>query len=163
DPSAVIAKEYQASIVITTSGRVITGIVRDSDANAVTLQTANETVVLPRGEIESLKLSPLSMMPDDLLQPLGEHEVRSLAAYLTGRGQVPLRATAENVAGFFNGRDLTGWVGNPKSWTVERGDIVGRGAGVLTSELLLDDFHLALEVKVSGKDTRGGIRFRGRQ
>src|SRR5262249_23663956 len=63
DPSAVIAKEYQASVVVTTSGRVLTGIVRDSDRNAVTLQTANETVVLPRGEIDEMKLSPQSMMP----------------------------------------------------------------------------------------------------
>jgi putative heme-binding domain-containing protein len=91
DPSAVIAKEYQATVVVTTDGRVITGIVRDKDKNALTLQTANEVVVVPQAEIDEAKLSPLSMMPEDLLTLLSEHEVRSLVSYLTGKQQVPMK------------------------------------------------------------------------
>jgi putative membrane-bound dehydrogenase-like protein len=90
DPSAVMAKEYQPSIIITTSGRVITGIVKDQSANAVTLQTANDLVVVPRKEIDEMRQSPQSMMPNDLLTPLSEHEVRSLIGYLSGRQQVPM-------------------------------------------------------------------------
>jgi len=90
DPSAVMAKEYQPSIVVTNNGRTIIGILKDSTPSAVTLQTANEIVVVPRPEIEDMRQSPQSMMPDDLLTPLDGHEVRSLVAYLSGRGQVPL-------------------------------------------------------------------------
>jgi putative membrane-bound dehydrogenase-like protein len=95
DPSAVMAKEYQPTIIITKSERVITGILKDSDRNQVTLQSANETVVVPRDEIDEQRLTDQSMMPNDLLTPLSEHEVRSLVAYLQGPRQVPLPADAE--------------------------------------------------------------------
>src|ERR1700754_1202102 len=48
DPSAVIAKEYQATVVTTTDGRVITGIVSAENDKSVTLRTATETIVLPK-------------------------------------------------------------------------------------------------------------------
>ena len=38
-------------------------------------------------------------------------------------------ATAENAKDFFNGKDLTGWDGDPKLWTVENGEIVGKTPG----------------------------------
>jgi putative membrane-bound dehydrogenase-like protein len=93
DPSAIIPKEYQATIVVTKDGRVLTGIVREQGKNALTLQTATEVVVVPRGEIDEMRHTEQSMMPDDLLAPLTEHEVRSLVAYLQGRRQVPLPPT----------------------------------------------------------------------
>ena len=52
DPSAVIAKEYRPTVVITTDGRVITGIVSAEDDKAITLRTATETIVLPKNEID---------------------------------------------------------------------------------------------------------------
>ena len=57
------------------------------------------------------------MMPDDLLKPLSDDEVRSLVAYLRNPSQVPMLATADNAKDFFNGKDLTGWDGDPKLWT----------------------------------------------
>ncbi len=72
DPSAVMAKEYQPSVIVTTDGRVITGLIREQTPTALTVQTANELVVLPKGEIDELKLSDQSMMPDDLLKPLSD-------------------------------------------------------------------------------------------
>ncbi|MFI4874816.1 MAG: PVC-type heme-binding CxxCH protein, partial [Blastopirellula sp. JB062] len=51
DPSAVMAKEYQPSIVLLENGRVITGIVRAEDEKTLTLQTAEETLILPQAEI----------------------------------------------------------------------------------------------------------------
>jgi putative membrane-bound dehydrogenase-like protein len=94
DPSAIIPKEYQATVVVTTDGRILTGIVRDSSKNALTLQTANEVVVVPRAEIDQARPTEQSMMPEDLLTPLSEQEVRSLVAYLQGQRQVPLPAAA---------------------------------------------------------------------
>jgi putative membrane-bound dehydrogenase-like protein len=165
DPSAIIPKEYVATVVVTSAGRVLTGIVRDSSKNALTLQTANEVVVLPKSEIEETRPSELSMMPEDLLKPLSEHEVRSLVAYLQGRQQVPMRATADNIAGFFDGKDLAGWQGDPSVWSVKDGAIVAQGPtkdSVLVSDLLVGDFELSFEAKVSGEG-RGFLVVRGRQ
>ena len=46
----------------------------------------------------------------------------SLVAYLGSPKQVPMLATDENVGTFFNGRDLTGWVGDADLWSVENGE-----------------------------------------
>jgi putative heme-binding domain-containing protein len=93
DPSAVIPKEYAATLIEMKDGRVLTGIVRADTPVAVTVVTVNDTLTLPRKEIESLTTSNTSMMPDDLLAQLKEDEVRALIAYLQSPIQVPLRAT----------------------------------------------------------------------
>jgi putative heme-binding domain-containing protein len=165
DPSALIGKDYVAHVVATDDGRVLTGLVRGEDKDAVTLQTANEVVVIPRGEIAERKPSEQSMMPEDLWTPLGEHEVRSLVAYLAAPAQVPLLATPENVSGFFNGRDLTGWVGDPTVWSVENGEVVGKTAGLkrnafLRSEMTASDFRLTLQVKLVDDRGNSGVQFR---
>ena len=115
DSSALVGKDYQTTMITTNDGRVLTGIVRGEDNDAMTLVTANETIIVPKGEIDERTLSPKSMMPDDLWKPLSDHEVRSLVAYLASPEQVPLLATAENAANFFNGRDLAGWQGDPQA------------------------------------------------
>ncbi|HMF15915.1 MAG TPA: PVC-type heme-binding CxxCH protein, partial [Gemmataceae bacterium] len=167
DPSAVMAKEYQPSIVRTLDGRTITGIVKDQSDNAVTLQTANEIVVLPRKEIDVIRQSKSSMMPNDLLKPLSEHEVRSLVAYLSGRGQTPMLATPDNVASFFNGQDLTGWRSARGQWRVNKGEMIATGpeeknAPLLVSDLVAADFHLTLELN-PGKNGQGAIVIRAEE
>ncbi|MBM4068130.1 MAG: DUF1080 domain-containing protein [Planctomycetes bacterium] len=165
DPSAVIPKEYAASIVELASGRFITGIVKEQTGTAVTVATANEVLTLPRGEIDAIKATPQSMMPDDQLKPLSEHEVRSLIAYLQSPVQVPLRATRDNVKDFFNGKDLAGWDGDPKLWKVDNGEIVGRSPGIkhnefLRSHMSVGDFKLSLKVKLVPDAGNSGIQFR---
>ena len=98
DPGALIGKDYQAQIVATTDGRVLTGLVRSESKDALTLQTANETLTIPKAEIDARRLSDASMMPDDLWANLSEHEVRSLVAYLASSAQVPLPENAESFA-----------------------------------------------------------------
>jgi putative membrane-bound dehydrogenase-like protein len=165
DPSAVMAKEYQTTIITTADGRTLSGIVKQEDKQAVVLVTANETLTVPRGEIDSRRLDDKSMMPDDLLKPLSDAEVRALVAYLRGPGQVPLLATADNIKDFFNGRDLSGWDGDSKVWSVEKGEIVGKGTGLkraafLRSDLLVGDFRLTFQVKVSPSGGQAGVLFR---
>jgi putative membrane-bound dehydrogenase-like protein len=165
DPSAVIPKEYAATLVELKNGRVVTGIVRGETPAAVTVVTANETLTVPRNEIESLQPSTTSMMPDDLLKPLNDSEVRSLVAYLQSPIQVPILATADNARDLFNGKDLSGWVGDPKLWKVEDGEIVGRTAGLsrnefLKSERIAADFRLTLKVKLTPNKENSGIQFR---
>ncbi len=165
DPGAVMAKEYQPSVIVTSDGRVITGIVRQQDADALSVQTANELITVPRGEVDQIQLSQQSMMPDDLLKPLSEAEVRSLVAYLSGPTQVPMLATADNLKNFFNGRDLSGWQGKESLWSVEDGQIVGRTRGLkenefLRNDLLFGDFRLRVQVQLVDNQGNSGIQFR---
>ena len=100
--------------------------------------TANETLDHPGKETSTnASRATLSMMPDDLLKPLSEHEVRVAVRLPATTQQVPMLATAENAKDFFNGKDLTGWDGDPKLWTVENGEIVGKTApGIKQNEFL---------------------------
>jgi putative heme-binding domain-containing protein len=90
DPNAVIPNDYRASTIEMKDGRSITCIVKQQDDKSVTAVTQNETLVLPRNEIESMQQSELSMMPEGLLAPLSDQEVRDLIYYLSRTGQVPL-------------------------------------------------------------------------
>jgi putative membrane-bound dehydrogenase-like protein len=83
DPSAYIRPEYVAYTVEMKDGRQLTGLVVESTAGAVTLLDAkNERAVLPRDRIEEMAPSPVSLMPEKLLDPLGDPELRDLFSYL---------------------------------------------------------------------------------
>ncbi|HAM73416.1 MAG TPA: hypothetical protein DCM86_17420 [Verrucomicrobiales bacterium] len=89
DPNAVIPNDYRGSTIETKDDRVITGIVRQQDEKTLTVVTANETLLLQRGDVKSVQVSELSMMPEGLLTPLTDQEVRDLIYYLGRPGQVP--------------------------------------------------------------------------
>lgn len=168
DPSAVIQKEYSMTIVTLVSGRGVSGIVREENDKTLTMVTQNETLTIAKKDIEQRQASNQSMMPDDLLKGLSNFEIHSLVAYLQSPVQVPLLATADTVKDFFNGKDLSGWVGNPKLWTVERGEIVGRSTGLkrnefLRSKMLAGDFRLSLKVKLTPNRENSGIQFRSEE
>ena len=90
DPNAIIPNDYRASTIDTKDGRSITCILKQQDDKSVTVVTQTETLVLPRNEIESIQQSELSMMPEGLLAPLTDQDVRDLIYYLGRPGQVPL-------------------------------------------------------------------------
>jgi putative heme-binding domain-containing protein len=89
DPSSSISRDFQMQVIETTEGRVVTGLVVAQSDHAITVQTANERIVIPFAEIERQTESGVSMMPEGLLQPLAPDELRNLFAYLTGEGQAP--------------------------------------------------------------------------
>ncbi len=91
DPSASVAKDFQMELFQTEAGRVITGLVVDESEIAVTVQTANERLVLPKSEIEERSVSKVSMMPDGLLQTFTNEQVRDLIGYLASPTQVELK------------------------------------------------------------------------
>jgi hypothetical protein len=91
--------------------------------------------------------------------------VRALFAYLRHNQQVPMLATPENANDFFNGKDLTGWIGDPKLWSVENGEIVGKTTGLkrnefLKSELAAENFKLTFQVKLVPNAGNSGVQFR---
>jgi putative membrane-bound dehydrogenase-like protein len=90
DPSAVVAQDYQVTVVTTKGGRTLTGLVKEEDARTLLLQTQNEQIRVAKEDIDERAKSPTSMMPEGLLAPLSDAEVRDLIAYLAGAEQVPL-------------------------------------------------------------------------
>jgi putative membrane-bound dehydrogenase-like protein len=91
DPSGAVVRDYQMQIIETKGGRIITGLVVAESSAAVTIQTVNEKVLIPAGEIENRVTSDVSMMPDGLLQKLTNEQIRDLIAYVSGPDQVPLK------------------------------------------------------------------------
>lgn len=164
-PSAVIPKEYTMTVFTLRNGRVITGITREETPAAVTVATPTETIVVSKKDLEERQASDVSMMPDDALKGLNEHAIRSLIAYLGSPTQTPVLATVENARDLFNGKDLTGWVGDAKLWRVDKGEIVGSTTGLkhnafLRSEMVTTDFHLTVMVKLTPNKENSGIQFR---
>src|SRR5262249_43454241 len=95
DPSAVIRPEYVAFQVATKDGRSLTGLVVESTPSAVTLvNEKNERTVLARTQIELMEASPVSLMPEKILDPLTDQEICDLFAYLQADGP-PKEAKAE--------------------------------------------------------------------
>jgi putative heme-binding domain-containing protein len=94
DPSAAVAREYTLTNVATNDGRLVSGIIREQNDQSLTIQTANEQVILPREDIEALKPSTVSMMPEGQLERLTPREIRDLFAYLAASQQVPMRDMA---------------------------------------------------------------------
>jgi putative membrane-bound dehydrogenase-like protein len=172
DPNAVIPAEYRTSVIQTADGRVLSGIIKKQDANALTLVTANETVVLTRKDVRKMRSQDVSMMPEGLIDQLPEGDKRDLIAYLQSPKQVPLAAqpivlaTKENAKSFFNGKDLTGWWGAEGLWSVENGELVGKTEkGIKNNEFLkstmqVKDFRLTFKVKLVPNKANSGLQFR---
>jgi len=165
DPNALIGKDYQATEVRTEEDQIIVGIIEREDDTALTLKTSAGSVVIPKKEISERRLSEGSMMPQNLIDHLKETELRDFVAYMASPGQTPLLATENNAVGLFNGQDISNWLGDPKYWTVEKGEIVGKSAGLkqyqyLVSQMVVTDFHLKLKVKLAGDLGNSGIFFR---
>ena len=85
DPSAVMAKDYQPHVILTDSGRVVTGLMTEENDSAVVLQTSTEKVTIYRKEIERMMQSEQSMMPENLLDNLSAAQIRDLIAYLRSK------------------------------------------------------------------------------
>jgi putative heme-binding domain-containing protein len=93
DPNAVMREQYRSFVVATTDGRVLTGLMAESTPQTVTILDAkNQKTVLSRSEIDDLKEADVSLMPEKILYPLTEQEIRDLFAYL--RRDKPMQAAA---------------------------------------------------------------------
>jgi putative heme-binding domain-containing protein len=89
DPSALIAREYQVTLIRTKDKRVVSGIATETpDGYKVVTETA--TAIIPKTQIDKLKKSELSMMPEGLLNGMSDGDVVDLFAYLRTTAQVPL-------------------------------------------------------------------------
>jgi putative membrane-bound dehydrogenase-like protein len=83
DPSAIIRKEYLAYTVSTVDGRVLTGLLVNQNAAELTLMAAKEEkTTVPLADVDELKESSTSLMPENVLKQLRPQELRDLFSYL---------------------------------------------------------------------------------
>jgi len=82
DPNAAVAKDYQMEVLMTEDGRVVTGLIETENDQTITVQTVNERLVFPTADIADRRKSDVSIMPQGLLDPLSENEIRDLMGYL---------------------------------------------------------------------------------
>jgi putative membrane-bound dehydrogenase-like protein len=102
DPSGYIRPEYIVHNVTTTDGRKLSGIVAESSAESVTLVNVvndqPQKTVVAKADIEDLKPSAVSLMPEKLLDTLSYTEIVDLFAYLAsdapGAGTAPRTGSA---------------------------------------------------------------------
>jgi putative membrane-bound dehydrogenase-like protein len=90
DPSAVIRNEYVAYVVTTHNGRLLTGLMAESTPKTVTLlDSKNVRTTLSRDEIDEIRPSPESLMPEKSLDDLDEQQIRDLLSYVQASANPP--------------------------------------------------------------------------
>jgi putative heme-binding domain-containing protein len=88
EPSASIHPDYASYVVALRDGQVVTGIVRAEGAHSIRLiDTDAKERIIRRSEIEELRPTHSSIMPEGLVGALGEAKVRDLLAFLLGEGK----------------------------------------------------------------------------
>ncbi len=90
DPSATVPEAYRSSVIVLKDGRVLTGVIAGKSESRFTLQTATDQQTLDAADVEEVKQTELSLMPNGQLDRLSNEEVRDLIAYLQSKSQVPL-------------------------------------------------------------------------
>ena len=100
DPSAVVNADFRMRVVELNDGRVLNGIVTGKTDRTITLKSIAGITTLDKEDIDEMRDTKLSLMPEGLLESLGEQQVRDLIAYLMHPSQVPLlEASAAPVGG----------------------------------------------------------------
>jgi len=83
NPSAEIREGYENFLVDTKDDRSLNGFLVEQDNHVIVLRCVDgQTVTLDRKEIVEMRPAGMSLMPEGLLEPLQEQEVRDLFAYL---------------------------------------------------------------------------------
>lgn len=90
DPSATVSKNFHFSVAVMDDGRVVIGMIVAENERTITLQTITERLILLRDEIDELRPSKLSMMPERQLEVMEPDQARDLIGYLMSPSQVPL-------------------------------------------------------------------------
>ena len=82
DPSANVRPEYGTWVLHAADGRVLTGTIADMNPATVTIDDGERRVTVARDKVKKFDPSPVSRMPEGLLEALAPQQVRDLFAYL---------------------------------------------------------------------------------
>jgi len=86
-PSLKIDEPFAVYTIVTTDGRTLTGLIDSQTDQEVVLRTAERKILrLPRTQIEDMKKSPKSLMPDQILSDLTAQEAADLLEYVRSLG-----------------------------------------------------------------------------
>lgn len=81
-PSAVVADAYRQSVLRMKDGRTLAGVVTNRTGATLNLQTGSDALAIDAADVASEERSTLSLMPEGLLDAVGDAGARDLIAYL---------------------------------------------------------------------------------
>ena len=82
DPSSSVADSYLSSNVRLFDDRLLIGIVINQTDKTISLQIKDDVIKIDRDDIDEIKQTQLSLMPDGLLDPMTEQQRAALFKYL---------------------------------------------------------------------------------
>jgi putative heme-binding domain-containing protein len=86
-PSQVVSDQY-ASQIIVANGKTYSGVAaRNPDGSVTVLQSNGQKAQIPAADIEEMRASKQSSMPEGLMNPLSLEQVADLFAFLLNSGQ----------------------------------------------------------------------------
>lgn len=83
DPNAVIGADFQVTTVETKDDETISGLLTGETPSALTVRTTTGETVIPKATIKRRSTAEKSLMPEGLLESLGEREQIELLKFLT--------------------------------------------------------------------------------
>lgn len=95
DPSAAVGNDYELQLLVTTDGRLLTGLIVETTDHSLTVQTVTERVIVAKEDILAHDSADLSMMPEGQIEAMSKDECRDLVAYLMSTSQAPLPLNGE--------------------------------------------------------------------
>jgi putative heme-binding domain-containing protein len=83
DPNREVKPKFVSYVLLTESGRVYTGMILSENANSVTIQQPDgKRATVQRSEIETLRSTALSFMPEGLEKEIDQQAMADLLEYL---------------------------------------------------------------------------------
>lgn len=83
DPNREVKPKFVSYVLLTDSGRVYSGMILSENANSVTIQQPDgKSVTIQRNEIETLRSTGLSFMPEGLEKQIDQQAMADLLEYL---------------------------------------------------------------------------------
>ena len=166
EPSKVISDQYISTQFDMKDGSTVIGRFAGEADGVVKLMTnpfsSDANVTVKRADIKSSNHFEISHMPPGLINALNPDELSDLTAYIFSAGD-PAHAyfatdayqvKLEGAESLFNGKDLSGWEGDPDLWSVKDGVIHGTTHPKKTANTFLiwqggdlEDFHLVYEAR----------------
>jgi putative membrane-bound dehydrogenase-like protein len=88
DPNLVIGKGYENVIIEKKDGQTLTGrMVENADSRVKLLSSGPKEEIVAKSDIENMRVSDVSVMPEGLEQTLPDHDFRNLILFILNGGE----------------------------------------------------------------------------
>ena len=88
DPNTAVPADYLMQLITLNDGRLVSGIIRGRGPKGIVVQTETQLLTIAQDDIEQIKPSGQSMMPERQLDSLTREQIRDLFGYLATKSQV---------------------------------------------------------------------------